>query len=845
MAVLRAGHILQRLARRAALPQLYQRSARGIPTATHLHHRPRSIHTTVPRCRAEVLDAFSSQLANAPPDLLTKPDLTPTTPQTLTEKIVQLHSHGLPDGKLVRSGDYVTLSPHHCMTHDNSWPVAGKFLSIGASRIHDARQIVMTLDHDVQNKSEKNLKKYADIADFAKMHRVDFYPAGRGIGHQIMVEEGYAWPGTMVVASDSHSNMYGGVGCLGTPVVRTDAASIWATGRTWWQIPPIAKVNFTGILPEGVTGKDVIVALCGLFNNDEVLNHAIEFTGSTATLRSLPIDDRLAIANMTTEWGALSGLFPIDDVLRGWLRYKATETSMYKPPSPSTASPTSTRFNHQRLDALFAHPLTPDKGATYAKELFLDLSTLSPYVSGPNSVKIATSLATLEPQHIQIHKAYLVSCTNSRRSDLAAAARVFKQAATSSPGGTIPKIASGVQFYIAAASLPEQRAAEEQGDWQVLLDAGAQPLPSGCGPCIGLGTGLLEPGEVGISASNRNFKGRMGSTEAKAYLASPEVVAASALEGRIAGPGWFEPPQTAEEGVRMGTGDGIPEEERMITIEDALERIVRQADEAVVLGEKSLEVAKGAAGGGSGDGVSVESSSKSAAMGEETALTDILPGFPEKVTGEIVWCNADNVNTDAIYPGKYTYDDAFSSDPQKMATVTMENYDPEFSKIARASDILVSGFNFGCGSSREQAATAILAKGIPLVVAGSFGNIFSRNSINNALMTVEVPKLIERLRAAFSPSPSTTASQSITEPAQNKQSLDSPPPAPESKPAEARALTIRTGWTFTWDVRRSTVVVREGEGGEEWMQRVGELPPNVQEIVACGGLEGWVRKEIR
>ncbi|KXL41827.1 hypothetical protein M433DRAFT_65953 [Acidomyces richmondensis BFW] len=814
MAALRAGRSLQRLTRRAGLHS-YPWSGRCIPIVTHLHHRPRTFQTTVPRYHAEFLDAFPSQLANAPPDLLTKRDLPPNTPQTLTEKIVQLHSQGLPDGKFVRSGDYVTLSPHHCMTHDNSWPVAGKFLSIGASRIHNPSQIVMTLDHDVQNKSEKNMRKYANIEEFAKMHGVDFYPAGRGIGHQIMVEEGYAWPGTMVVASDSHSNMYGGVGCLGTPVVRTDAASIWATGRTWWQIPPIAKVNFTGILPEGVTGKDVIVALCGLFNKDEVLNHAIEFTGSTATLRSLSIDDRLAIANMTTEWGALSGLFPIDDVLKGWLRYKATETSMYKPPSSSTASLTSTRFNHQRLDALFSNPLTADKGATYAKELFLDLSTLSPYVSGPNSVKVATSLASLEPQNIKIHKAYLVSCTNSRRSDLAAAARVFKQAAASLPNGTIPKIAPGVQFYIAAASLPEQRAAEEQGDWQTLLDAGAQPLPSGCGPCIGLGTGLLEPGEVGISASNRNFKGRMGSTEAKAYLASPEVVAASALEGKIAGPGWYEP-RGGEGGVRMGYGDGIPEEERMITIEDALERIVRQADEAVLQGEESLASADEGASGGSG-GSKAKPSSKAAAAGEETTLTDILPGFPEQLTGEIVWCNADNVNTDAIYPGKYTYDDAFSSDPQKMATVTMENYDPEFAKIARPGDILVSGFNFGCGSSREQAATAILAKGIPLVVAGSFGNIFSRNSINNALMTVEVPKLIERLRAAFS--------------------------SATSQPA--RSLTVRTGWTFTWDVRRSMVVVREGEGGEEWMQRVGELPPNVQEIVACGGLEGWVRKEIR
>jgi len=747
----------------------------------------------------------------------------------LTEKIVQVYSLGLADGKVVKAGDYVTLAPHKCMTHDNSWPVATKFMSIGASKIHDPSQIVMTLDHDVQNKSEKNLKKYEQIESFAKSQGVDFYPAGRGIGHQIMVEEGYAWPGTMAVASDSHSNMYGGVACLGTPVVRTDAASIWATGRTWWQIPPIAKITFTGILPEGVTGKDVIVALCGLFNTDEVLNHAIEFTGTEETMRSLPVDDRLAIANMTTEWGALSGLFPIDDVLKGWLRSKATEANMYQDTSaaPTTASLTTSRFNHQRLDELFSNPLAADKGASYAKELYLDLSSLTPYVSGPNSVKVATPLAELEAQDININKAYLVSCTNSRRSDIAAAAKVFKDATVD---GQVARIADGVNFYIAAASLPEQLAAEENGDWQTLLAAGAQPLPSGCGPCIGLGTGLLEPGEVGISASNRNFKGRMGSTEAKAYLASPEVVAASALKGKIAGPGWYEQPE-GWEGVVRGEGGYAS-----FSMEDALEKLVNDAEAAIKEAEQRLEAASG-----------FESSQDAADQSSSGGLTEILPGFPEKVKGEIVWCDADNVNTDAIYPGKYTYDDAFSSDPKKMASVTMENYDPKFASVAKEGDILVSGYNFGCGSSREQAATAILAKGIPMVVSGSFGNIFSRNSINNALMGVEVPKLISRLREAFSDSAEAAAGSAgeaaITEPSENKQSLDSPPPAPQSTPKE-RPLTVRTGWSFTWDVRRSQIVIKEGESGETWTQKVGELPPNVQEIIARGGLEKWVAKEI-
>ncbi|KAF2710691.1 homoaconitase [Pleomassaria siparia CBS 279.74] len=797
----------------------------------------RAISTTFPRYQG--LDVFPSLKDGPAAEFLsTLQNKAPTTPQTLTEKIVQRYAVGIAEGKLLKSGDYVTLQPHKCMTHDNSWPVALKFMSIGATKINDPTQIVMTLDHDVQNKTEKNLKKYQQIEDFAKNQDVVFYPAGRGIGHQIMVEEGYAWPGTLAVASDSHSNMYGGIGCLGTPVVRTDAASIWATGKTWWQIPPVAKVNFTGTLPQGVTGKDVIVALAGLFNKDEVLNHAIEFTGSDATLRSIPVDDRLTIANMTTEWGALTGLFPIDSVLFGWLRMKATEAAMY---GEEYKDHHQQQFLHDRIDKLFSPTgivgqqtgpifqpaLAADKGAVYAKHLFLDLSTLSPYVAGPNSVKVATPLNELERQDIKINKAYLVSCTNSRSSDLAAAAKVFKDVAATHHG-EIPKIPDHVEFYIAAASIPEQRAAEEQGDWQALIEAGAKPLPAGCGPCIGLGTGLLEPGEVGISASNRNFKGRMGSPDAKAYLASPEVVAASALSGKISGPGWYQAP-VGYNGVRRGEGDGILEEDRMMTIEDMLEKAIKEADDMI----ESVESA-------AIDNQSINPPTSSSPDTE--SLTEILPGFPEKISGEIVFCDADNINTDGIYPGKYTYQDDVTR--EKMAEVCMENYDPGFGSIAKSGDILVAGFNFGCGSSREQAATAILAKGIPLVVAGSFGNIFSRNSINNALMGVEVPKLANRLREVFSSPTPTPIQQNIKEPSRNQESLDSPPPGPVAQPAQAKQLTQRTGWTLEWDVRRSKVSVQEGANGPKWVVKVGELPPNVQEIIALGGLESWVRKQI-
>src|SRR3954468_23379954 len=215
---------------------------------------------------------------------------------TLIEKIAARHADGLAPGTQVRSGDFISIRPKHVMTHDNTGAVIPKFKQIGAKKIFDARQPVFAIDHDIQNVTPENLGKYAKIDAFARENGIDFYPAGTGISQQVMVEQGYVTPGSLVVGSDSHSNLYGAIGALGTPVVRTDAASIWATGVTWWQVPPVARVNLKNRLKPGVVGKDVIIALCGLFNKDEVLNMAVEFHGDGVA--SLTADQRLTIANM-------------------------------------------------------------------------------------------------------------------------------------------------------------------------------------------------------------------------------------------------------------------------------------------------------------------------------------------------------------------------------------------------------------------------------------------------------------------------------------------------------------------------------------------------------------------
>lgn len=707
-----------------------------------------------------------------------------SVPQSFIEKVVQKYAVDLQPEQQVEAGDYVSIRPAQVMTHDNTGPCISKFRSIGATRIRDPSQVVFALDHDVQNKSKKNLEKYSKIESFAREQGVDFYPAGRGIGHQVMVEEGYAFPQTLAVASDSHSNMYGGVGCVGTPVVRTDAAAIWATGQTWWQIPQVVKVELSGHLPVGVTGKDIIVALCGYFNQDQVLNAAIEFTGSG--ISGLTIDERLAISNMTTEWGALAGVFPVDDITLSWYEQQIRKMDklnfqMGSSPSHSSIHP---RLNMQRLDDLSRNLIKPDSDAFYAKHLKLDLNTLSPHVSGPNSVKISTPLSILSKQSIDIQKAYLVSCVNSRASDLKAAADVIRG----------KKVAKGVGFYVAAASSVVQRESEDSGDWGALMAAGAKPLPAGCGPCIGLGVGLLEDGEVGISATNRNYKGRMGSPNAMAYLASPAVVAASAVEGKICGPSDLD--------VAMMDKDA--------GLKFSMEINQKQASPA-------KEIAYGQA--------QAESSSQSA----------LLPGFPAKFRGPLIFAPQDNLNTDGIYPGKYTYQDDIT--PDKQAQVVMENYDTSFSKTVaslrsessspdsgiKQGVILVSGYNFGTGSSREQAATALKYAGVPIVISATFGDIFKRNAINNGLVCLECEELVQDLTEEYA--------------RDGKRGNGGKKEGEISVPLQGFEMTI--------DSTNGQVVLKNSQGKEKrYTTRPAGVGQAVQDIWTAGGLEAWVKARI-
>ncbi|PYK17531.1 MAG: homoaconitase, partial [Verrucomicrobia bacterium] len=402
---------------------------------------------------------------------------------------------------------------------------------------------------------------------------------------------------------------------------------------------------------------------------------------------------RMTIANMTTEWGALAGVFPFDEVTVNYLRSRVPEFTNSKRPGTRGATSRS-GYTNGDIDEWWNNraELSADPNAEYAIELELDLATVVPHVSGPNEVKTMVSLPEMERKHVPIQKAYLLSCVNARFEDLHDAAEVVR-----ARGG---QVADGVEFYLAPASAEVQARSESNGDWQTLLGAGAIPLPPGCGACIGLGRGLVQKGEIAISATNRNFKGRMGDRDAFVYLASPAVVAASALAGFICAPKDFSD-QSAGITVRRPQKKPRP-----------------------------------------------------------TASVQIMEGFPSSVRGRVLFIDKDNLNTDGIYAGKHTYRDDMT--PEQMAAVTFENYDPNFNSLYQRGDVVVAGFNFGTGSSREQAATALKFKGIPCVIAGSFSETYKRNAFNNGFVVFECPELVTHLRDMLTNRAATAVGPEIT-----------------------------------------------------------------------------------
>jgi len=359
---------------------------------------------------------------------------------------------------------------------------------MGGETLWDATRVSMILDHATPAPNEKIANLHKMLRDFSNEMGCHFYDVGEGICHQLMVENAHVRPGDIFLGADSHTLTYGAVNALATGVGSTDLAAVMLTGKTWLKVPETIRIELVGQLPPGISAKDIVLVLVGLLGLDGANYMAIEYTGEA--IRNFTLASRLVLANMAAEMGAKTA-FVDPTGLHLWYDWT---------------------------------PTYADVDAQYVQNYVVDVSNLKPKVAVPhlpsNVKDIDVVLGT------KVHQAFIGSCTNARLEDLQMAARVLRG----------KKIARGVRLLIAPSSRRVFDDALADGTIKILSDAGATVINAGCGPCVGTLGGIPGDGEVIISSTNRNFRGRMGNPNAQIYLASPAVVAASALTGEITNP---------------------------------------------------------------------------------------------------------------------------------------------------------------------------------------------------------------------------------------------------------------------------------------------------------------------
>lgn len=404
--------------------------------------------------------------------------------QTLSEQIL---SHAA--GKPVRAGDVVTVNVDLAMMHDSLSPSIIRVLheELGATEVWDKDRVAVVIDHVAPASTIQNATHQKNVREWVrKQHITHFFEAGRGISHQILVEDGLAQPGMVVAGSDSHSTAYGSVCAFGTGMGTTDIALIVATGKTWMRVPETVLVQARGRFQPGVSAKDLALRVAREIRAEGATYATVEWHG----VDFLTIGERMTLATLSIEVGGKAGLVP---------------------PTGDAAA-----------GLHIPNWLGVQEGATYNRVVEVDLETLDPQVSQPHLVDNVTDISDIQGTPVDV--VYLGTCTNGRYEDMAAAASVLRGR----------KVA--IRMIVVPASSEGLRRASEDGTLQTLLQSGVTLGTPGCGACIGRHMGVLAPGETCVFTGNRNFQGRMGSPEANIYLASPEVAAATALTGRITHP---------------------------------------------------------------------------------------------------------------------------------------------------------------------------------------------------------------------------------------------------------------------------------------------------------------------
>ena len=400
----------------------------------------------------------------------------------------------------VHPGDIVDANVDMAMVHDLTGPLAVEaFKRIGVDRVWDSKKIVIILDHQVPAESIKAAELHKMLRIFAKEQAIQFYDVGRGgICHQVMPEKGHVIPSSVIVGADSHTCTYGALGAFATGIGSTEAAAVFATGKIWLKVPETIKINVEGKFNPYVTPKDLILSIIGRVGADGATYKATEFAGST--VRSMSMAGRMTLCNMTVEMGAKNGIVEPDETTRKFLEGR-------------TSMPYET--------------FESDADAKYEGVVEVDTAKLEPVVACPSSVDNVKPVSEVDAP---IEQAFIGSCTNGRIEDLRLAAQIMN-------GKTVK---GGVRALVIPASQEVYKQALDEGLVEIFTDAGAMVCGSACGPCLGGHIGLLAADETCVSTSNRNFIGRMGSTQANVYLASPATVAVSALTGRITDPRTLE-----------------------------------------------------------------------------------------------------------------------------------------------------------------------------------------------------------------------------------------------------------------------------------------------------------------
>lgn len=399
----------------------------------------------------------------------------------------------------VSAGQIVTAKVDFAEINDLYLQTVYSFYEMGGEKVWDKERAAFVFDHYAPAPDIKSASNHEEMREFAKKNELRFhFDTDCGVCHQVMAEAGVIYPGMIVVATDSHTTTHGAFGAMGTGCGATDMATILMTGELWFRVPEIIEVRLEGEAPKGVYPKDVVLSVLGTLKADGAVYKAIDFTGSY--VEKLNVAGRMVICNMAVEMGAKTAYMqPNEDVLA------YVEKRAIRP------------YEVQYTDPDFQ----------YEESYVFDVSKLEPQLACPHSVDNVKPLTeVIAEKEVILNEGYIGSCTGGREEDIAIAAAILR-------GKHIPKYA---RLLVIPASSEVMLSCMEKGYIQDLMKAGATISSPGCGACLGAHEGVLSAGEVCISSTNRNFPGRMGSTQAEIYLASPAAVAASILNGRITDP---------------------------------------------------------------------------------------------------------------------------------------------------------------------------------------------------------------------------------------------------------------------------------------------------------------------